>query len=135
MDYEKMLDSVYESLPQKKESGERFEMPELDASLHGTKTIIKNFDAVCSKIRRNPDEVAKFLFRELAIPGKRDKQGGLLLHGKLHGRLINEKFTLYTQTHVICRECKKPDTHIEHHGRSAKILVCEACGARGSVKE
>ncbi|MFH1750179.1 MAG: translation initiation factor IF-2 subunit beta [Candidatus Micrarchaeota archaeon] len=134
MEYEKMLDSVLTSLPKKKESGERFEIPTADATMQGTKTFIKNFDAICSKIRRSPGEVSKFLFRELAIPGKRD-QAGLLLHGKISLRLINEKIALYTQTHVLCKECKKPDTHIEHHGRGPKILICEACGARSSVLE
>ncbi|MFH0971739.1 MAG: translation initiation factor IF-2 subunit beta [Candidatus Micrarchaeota archaeon] len=134
MDYEKLLERAYATLPKKQESSERFEIPIADAILHGTKTIIKNFDAICAKIRRKPEEVAKYLFRELAIPGKRE-QAGLLLHGKLSGRLINEKFTLYTQTHVICKECKKPDTHILHEGRGPKILVCEACGARSTVIE
>ncbi len=134
MDYEKLLDRAIATLPKKQESGERFEIPIADAFLHGTKTIIKNFDSICAKIRRSPEEVSKFLFRELAIPGKREA-AQLILHGKINGRLINEKFTLYTQTHVICKECKKPDTHIEHAGRGPKTLICEACGARSTVME
>ncbi len=129
-----MLDKVYATLPKKQESGERFEIPVADAILQGTKTFIKNFDAICAKIRRSPEEVSKFLFRELAIPGKRE-QNGLILHGKMNMRLVNEKITLYTQTHVICKECKKPDTHIEAHGRGPKSLICEACGARSTILE
>ncbi len=134
MEYEKLLERAYATLPKKQDTGERFEMPVADILMHGTKTVIKNFDSICSKIRRPPEEVAKFLFRELAIPGKRD-QGGLLLHGKIAPRLINEKLVLYIQTHVICKECKKPDTHVEHSGRGPKILICEACGARSTILE
>lgn len=134
MDYEKMLDRAYATLPKKTESGERFETPIAEVYLHGTKTIIKNFDSNCAKIRRKPEEVSKFLFKELAIPGKRE-QGQLILHGKISSKLINEKFALYTLTHVLCKECKKPDTHIEHEGRGPKILICEACGARSTVAE
>ncbi|MFH1257640.1 MAG: translation initiation factor IF-2 subunit beta [Candidatus Micrarchaeota archaeon] len=134
MEYEQLLERAYATLPKKQVSGERFEMPIADAFLHGTKTIVKNFDGLCAKLRRKPEEVAKFLFRELAIPGKRE-QGNLLLHGKISGRLINEKLALYAQTHVLCKECKKPDTHIEHSGRGPKMLICEACGARSTVLE
>ncbi|MBI5224644.1 translation initiation factor IF-2 subunit beta [Candidatus Micrarchaeota archaeon] len=134
MEYEKLLDRAYATLPKKKESSERFEIPTADTMLHGTKTIIKNFDGICQKIRRTPEEVSKFLFRELAIPGKRDKDG-LLLHGKIAIKLINDKIALYTQTHVICKECKKPDTHTQSQGRGPKILICEACGARSTILE
>ncbi|MBU1197610.1 translation initiation factor IF-2 subunit beta [Candidatus Micrarchaeota archaeon] len=132
MNYENMLTEVYASLPEKKSSGERFEVPIADAFIEGNKTLIRNFDAICQTLRRKPADLAKFLFRELAVPGVMEG-GRLLLQTKVSDRLINEKIGLYAQTHVICHECHKPDTSIESHGRSAKILICEACGARSPV--
>ena len=130
--YEDLLESVYASLPEKKSSGERFEIPVIDAFLEGNKTMVRNFPEICEKIRRPPDEVAKYLSKALAVPSAVEGSR-LLLHAKINSRLINEKFTLYCQTHVVCHECKKPDTYLESHGRGPKTLVCEACGARSPV--
>ncbi len=130
--YEQLLDVAYQSLPEKKSTGERFEIPVADTFLQGNKTLLRNFDALCQTLRRKPEEVSKFLFRELATPGALDGSR-LLLHAKLSPRLVNEKIALYAQSHVICRECKKPDTYLLSHGRGPKTLVCEACGARSPV--
>ncbi|MFH1200251.1 MAG: translation initiation factor IF-2 subunit beta [Candidatus Micrarchaeota archaeon] len=132
-DYAGLLDDVYASLPEKKGTGERFEAPTADAFVQGNKTFIRNFDAVCTKLRRKNEEVSKFLFKELAIPGIM-QEGKLMLYGKISDRLINEKLSLYISTNVICHECGKPDTNIETHGRGAKTLICEACGARSPVR-
>ncbi|MFH1107404.1 MAG: translation initiation factor IF-2 subunit beta [Candidatus Micrarchaeota archaeon] len=133
MGYAELLDDVFASLPERKGTGERFEAPAAETFLQGNKTFIKNFDVVCSKLRRKPEEVSKFLFKELAIPGLM-QEGKLMLYGKLSERLVNEKLSLYISTNVICHECGKPDTYIEPHGRGAKVLVCEACGARSPVR-
>ena len=132
MNYEDLLANVYQTLPEKKTSGERFEIPVADAFQEGNKTYVRNFDALCQALRRKPEEVAKFLFQGLAVPGALEGNR-LLLHAKISPRLINERVTLYAQSHVICRECKKPDTYLESHGRGPKTLVCEACGARSPV--
>jgi len=134
--YNELLDKLYSTLPEKEKmgSGERFEIPTANAITEGTKTNIENYEEICKTLRRKPEELAKFLFKELAIPGK-IQQGKLVLSGKIALRLINEKITLYAESQVICRECKKPDTRIESHGRGAKTLVCEACGAKFPIRE
>ena len=33
-----------------------------------------------------------------------------------------------------CKQCGKPDTHIDSTERGYETLVCEACGARYTVK-
>lgn len=138
MEYEKLLDNLYASLPKKKESanptGERFEVPAVEVFIAGTKTSIKNFDAITAKLRRKPEELAKFLYRELAAPGV-VHAGQLVLQGKLSSRLINDKIAVYTSTHVICPQCRKPDTHIDASGRHLKTLICEACGARTPIRD
>ena len=79
--YETLLGRIYSSLPEKKTTGERFEVPQAEALLQGTRTIVKNFDAICSAIRRKPQAVAKFLFKELAVPGVIEG-GRLVLQGR-----------------------------------------------------
>jgi len=135
MDYEKLLDNVYRNLPERKKSGERFECPLADVMPQGNKEYIKNFDAICAALRRTPEELSKYLSRELASPvaveGPR-----LVINSKIMPRIVNEKIQEYCNASVICRECGKPDTHLESTGdRGFKVLVCEACGARQPVKK
>ncbi len=120
-------------MPQRKTSGERFECPVVDLFFEGSKTTIRNYDFVCSKLRREPQEIAKYLYKELAVPGTIGG-GKLVLQGKFTPRVVNDRIQTYCQTSVICRQCGKPDTHIEEQGRHVRILVCEACGARNPVR-
>ncbi len=131
MDYEKLLDGLYATLPAKKTSGERFEIPVADVFLQGNKTVIKNFDFLCTRLRRTPVELTKYFSKELASPGS-PESGKLILQGKISSRLVNEKLVFYCESRVLCPECKKPDTHIDLvHG--VKTMVCEACGAHKPV--
>ena len=133
MDYDLLLDRAYSSLPDKASSGSRFEMPVVESFVQGNKTIIKNFDEISSKLRRTPGEIMKYLSRELAVP--MSKEGaGLVLQGKFHDRMLNEKLKRYVESYVICKECKKADTKIVGVERGVKSLVCEACGARSPVR-
>jgi translation initiation factor 2 subunit 2 len=133
MEYDGLLDRAYSSLPEKAGSAGRFEMPVVESFIQGNKTIIKNFDEICAKLRRTPAELMKFLSRELAIP--MSKEGaGLVLQGKFYDRLLNEKLKKYVAAYVICKECKKADTKIVEVERGVKTIVCEACGARSPLR-
>ncbi|MFH0835315.1 MAG: translation initiation factor IF-2 subunit beta [Candidatus Micrarchaeota archaeon] len=132
-EYEKLLDKLYSNLPTKRTSGERFEIPVADCFLQGSKTIIRNYGDICSRLRRTPEELSKYLFKELATPGVISGQQ-LILHSKVNPRLVNEKLTSYCEIYVICRECGKPDTHLDAVDRNVRMLVCEACGAKKPVR-
>jgi len=43
--------------------------------------------------------------------------------------LVEKKIDAYIKEFVYCKECKRPDTHIEKEGRII-FLKCEACGAK-----
>jgi len=134
MGYEELLEDAYAKLPDKTKGGERFEIPVLDCFNEGNKTIVKNFQAAAGKVRRTPEEMAKFLSKELAVPATVEGER-LILHRKLKTEVVNKKFEEYVKSHVTCKQCGKPDTHIVHEaGQRARALVCEACGARGVVK-
>jgi len=131
-DYENLLDNVYENLPKKKASGERWEAPKFEYFSEGNKTIIKNFKVVVDKIRREPTMVSKYLSKELAVPVE-IKEERLILQRRLVGDILNNKLDEFIKKYVICKECNKPDTHIvdEHHYRA---LACEACGAKSTIR-
>jgi translation initiation factor 2 subunit 2 len=132
-DYEKLLDNLYSKLPERTQSTERFEIPRFDFFSEGNKTIIKNFKAVTDKIRRDPAILSKYLSKELAVPvevtGER-----LILQRKLIGDMVNVKLTDFVNRYVICKECNRPDTHIEEAEHGNKVLICESCGARKTIR-
>lgn len=131
MSYESLLDRLKQAIPDKTSSGERFVIPLVESFYQGNKTVLKNFDFICQKLRRKPEELMKYLFKELATPGVASGKE-LILQAKVNSRLINEKITDYVNAMVLCRECGKPDTHFDvREGR--RVLVCEACGAKRPV--
>jgi translation initiation factor 2 subunit 2 len=132
MDYDKMLDRLYISLPKNVLNKERFEMPRTESAVQGKKTIIKNFSQIAKTINRDEKHIFKFFTKETAAAGT-IADGKLVLSGKFSFRQIQELFESYLKHYVLCLECKKPDTvFIEHNG--IKMLKCEACGAVSPIK-
>ena len=132
-EYEKLLDKAYKAVPQKSSSGERFEIPVADMQPQGSKTIIRNFEFIANTLRRTPEQLLRYMQKELAVPISIEGQR-LVLHGKFNERTVNEKIRNFTEIYVLCKECKKPDTHIVTGEHGIKKLVCEACGARSPVR-
>lgn len=131
-DYEKLLARARAALPEKTSAFERFETPAIESLVQGSKTIIRNFDAILQKIRRPAPMLEKYFSRELAVPAT--VQGGkLVLNGKFYERNLKDKLQAFVDAAVICKECKRPDTKITEKD-GIKTMVCEACGARSPVK-
>lgn len=131
-DYDELLENAYKAIKKDNSSGERFEIPKLDAFAEGNKTIVRNFGAVVDTVRRKREDVMKYLSKELAVPVNMDGDR-LILQRKFFGDLINKKFEDYVNAYVICKQCRKPDTHLEMMGH-VKMVACEACGAKNPAK-
>ncbi|MBI4210946.1 MAG: translation initiation factor IF-2 subunit beta [Candidatus Diapherotrites archaeon] len=133
MEYEKMLNRLYMSLPEKTTSKERFELPVMESSVQGKKTIIKNFSQALKTVKRGEKHFYKYLTKETATAAAMD-EGKLVMNGKFFPDSINKLFTNYINEYVLCHECKKPDTEIiERNG--VKVLKCTACGALNPLKK
>ena len=130
--YEKLLDNVYANLPKKTADDQRFEFPVFDSFIEGNKTIIKNFEAVASKLRREKQFLVKFFSKELATPINLEGDR-VVLQRKVNPAILNKKLEEFIRDYVICGICEKPDTNIQSYG-TVKEIVCEACGARRPVK-
>ncbi|MBU1203616.1 MAG: translation initiation factor IF-2 subunit beta [Nanoarchaeota archaeon] len=130
--YENLLKQAYEGLPEKTKEKTRFEIPKAIGHIQGNKTVISNFVAIASMLRRDQKHLLKYLLRELATPGSIDGQR-LVLGRKVSPSLINSKINQYVEEFVICPECKKPDTEIKKEER-VLILKCHACGAKHTIK-
>ncbi len=132
MKYEDMLKEAKKSLPEVKEVIQRFEIPKVTGHIEGNKTIITNFLQICSDLHREPQQLIKYLQRELATPAILDNRR-LIFGRKLSSALINQKIVAYAKEFVICKECSKPDTQLIKENQ-VLILKCTACGAKHTVK-
>ncbi|MCL4403127.1 MAG: translation initiation factor IF-2 subunit beta [Candidatus Marsarchaeota archaeon] len=132
-DYLKLLDRAFERMPHLSAESIDFKIPDVESIIQGTKTIIRNIGVIADRARRTPQEIGKFLSKELAVPTSFEDQR-LIINGKFQNDELNKRMHTYFETYVICRECHKPDTHLESGGRGMLQLVCEACGARYGVK-
>lgn len=131
-EYEQLLKKAIEKIPKKLISRERFKIPIADIEFQGPKTIIKNFNEISSILRREPNQIAKFLFKQLATPGS-IQGNSLVLQAKLSREILQKKIEEYVKNFVYCKVCEAPDTKLIKEGR-IYFIVCEACGARSPVK-
>ncbi len=130
--YESLLDKAYDQVKVVKKSSERFEVPAAIGQLVGKTTVITNIGAIAAYIRRPIEHLARFLQKELAVPGKIDNDR-LILNTRLNASKVNEKIASYTKEFVLCNECRKPDTELMVD-KGYKLKHCLACGAKSPVR-
>ncbi len=133
-DYEKLLENIYQNIPEKVKTAERFEPPRFEYFIEGNKTIIRNYKSVCDRLRREPKLLLKFLTRELAVPAEMQGER-LVLQRRVLAETLDKKLAEFIEKFVMCKECKRPDTNIKEIGRGILLMVCEGCGARRTIKE
>jgi translation initiation factor 2 subunit 2 len=130
-DYQKLLEKAKRALPETNKEASRFEIPVADV-VTGKQTVIKNFLEISKALRRDETHLAKYLYKELAVPGSM-RGPELLLQGKINSGMINQRIREYAAEFVICNECGKPDTDMNKTDRLF-FLKCQACGARRSLR-
>jgi len=135
-EYRKLLDRAFASLPEGEATSATsdFAIPQVDSIIQGNKTIIRNIMQIAEIARRKPESIERFFVKEFGIPANLEAQT-LVLNARLQPSVLNNKLKEYFETYVICKECHKPDTHVESVERGYEVIVCEACGARYTVKE
>lgn len=129
-DYQKLLERARKALPAISKAEERFEIP-LAEVRPGRQTAIKNFSDIARTLRREEKHLAKFLCKEMAVPGD-VRSGELVFQGKVYGNLINQRISEYVKQFVLCHECGRPDTTLVED--KITTIKCEACGARRTMK-
>ncbi len=131
-DYSSLLDRAKSLIPEELSITERLVIPKVKGHLQGNKTIISNFFQICKILDREPEQVLKFLLKELAT--KADvKNVSVLFNNKLPSIKINEKIQKYADIFVICKECGKPETKIIKEN-NLSFLRCQACGAKYTIQ-
>jgi len=97
------------------------------------RTTIYNFKEVAEALDRDPMHLLKFLSGEMATAAT-FQEGRAVFKGKFPVDTFNRLIQRYMENFVVCTVCKRPDTKIVKEKRLS-FIVCEACGARSSVKQ
>jgi translation initiation factor 2 subunit 2 len=130
--YKELLERARSQLPEEVFKHERFEIPRVRINTIGMRTIAHNFGEISTMLNREPEHLLKFLTREMATKAHLER-GRAFFQGKFRGETIDRLIERYVAEFVTCPVCKRPDTKIVKEKRFV-FLVCEACGARSSVR-
>jgi translation initiation factor 2 subunit 2 len=132
-DYEGLLKRARSQLPEVGVKSERLEIPRLHYARIGMRTVIYNFKEVADSVDRDPQHMLKFLTGEMAtaatVQGSR-----VIFQGKFSEDTFQRLIQRYLESYVVCPVCKRPDTKIVKEKRLS-FLVCQACGAKSSIKQ
>ena len=131
-EYEKLLSKARSSLPPSVLKKERFKLPNLEFLVSRNKTILRNFKEICDRLRRSQGSVLKFLSGGLGTSGTIDGPRAVF-KGRFRTESVGQLIDRYIRYFVLCPVCGQPDTKIVKEGRF-RFLVCEACGAKSSVR-
>jgi translation initiation factor 2 subunit 2 len=83
-------------------------------------------------LRREPNHLSKYLFKELATPGNIEG-ATLILQTKVPIDILQKKIEDYIKEFVYCKVCGEPDTKLTKEDRIT-FMKCDACGAKSSVR-
>lgn len=131
-DYKELLKRARSQLPPDVLERKRFEVPKPRSITIGMKTIIRNFKDICDALNRDPQHLLRYLSREMATAGTLNGSRAVF-QGRFRYDTIERLVQHYTVVFVTCPVCKRPDTKIVKEKRLS-FMVCEACGAKSSVR-
>ena len=132
-DYDKLLKRARSQIPEIATKQERLELPRLRYSIIGMRTMIDNFREVADALNRDPQHLLKFLTGEMATAAT-SQESRVIFQGKFSADTLERLIQRYVESFVVCPVCKRPDTKVVKEKRLS-FLVCEACGARSSIKQ
>jgi translation initiation factor 2 subunit 2 len=131
--YEELLKRARSQFPEVGVKSERLELPRLHYAKIGMRTVIYNFKELAGAMDRDPQHLLKFLTGEMATAAT--MQGSrVIFQGKFSEDTFDRLIQRYMESFVVCPVCKRPDTRIVKEKRLS-FLVCQACGAKSSIKQ
>lgn len=133
LDYEKLLERVYELVPPRKVKRERLEVEPPEVVVSGKRTFIMNFKRICDILNRDPRLVLRYLLKELGASGNVEGDAAVV-YGVATPKMIKDLLDFFMKNYVICPVCGSPDTILGREERKVMQLKCMACGAVSPVK-
>ncbi len=131
--YESLLNRLYSKIQSVAGKGAfRLELPQPDVIWSGNRTVLRNFGDYPKLLRRDPEKLLLFLAKELGSSANIVNERAFFI-GKWEQDIFKTLLQRYLKEYVLCPICGSPDTKVEKVKRLT-FLVCEACGARSSLK-
>ncbi len=131
--YDDLLKRATDQMPEVSTKRERLELPRIFISTVGMRTIISNFGEIADVLDRDPQHILKFLTREMATAATYHDSRAIF-QGKFQRESFERLLQRYMEGFVVCPVCKRPDTKVVKEKRLS-FLVCNACGAKSSIKQ
>ena len=133
-DYEDMLKRLQDKVGNAtKKTRSRLEIPTPEIILVGKNTFFRNFMDFPKALRRDPEKFLFYLNKELASAGYISGERVVFL-GRKTLSSFQALIDRYIKDYVQCPVCGSPDTHTEKIKPRVAFLICEACGAKSSIK-
>ena len=133
-DYEVLLKRLQDKLGNTaKKTRSRLEIPTPQIIWVGKNTIFRNFMDFPKALRRDPEKFLLYLNKELASAGYITGERVIFLGHKTLSS-FQALIDRYIKDYVQCPVCGSPDTHTEKSKPKVAFLICEACGAKSSIK-
>jgi translation initiation factor 2 subunit 2 len=133
-DYELLLKRLQDKLGNTaKKARSRLEIPTPQIIWVGKNTIFRNFMDFPKALRRDPEKFLLYLNKELASAGYITGERVIFLGHKTLSS-FQALIDRYIKDYVQCPVCGSPDTHTEKSKPKVAFLICEACGAKSSIK-
>lgn len=111
----------------------RYKMPAIDIEMVHGKTVLKNFQRVCSAISRPEEIVSRFLAQMIGTTAC-CKKGSWTLNGSFEKIKIQEHLFEFIDRYVLCPSCGNPET-VFHKPKQFLYLKCLACKFNSTVKQ
>ena len=132
-EYEKLLKRIEKNLTKNsKVADSRFELPPVDVMWEGQKTYLRNFAEYPKIMRRDTTKLLQYLSKEFAVPAERVGDTAMFI-GKRDPDDFTRLLKIYVSDYIECPTCKSPDTRMKKE-RRLHFLICEACGAKSTIK-
>ncbi len=132
-DYEALLKRLQDKLGNTaRKARSRLEIPAPQIIWVGKNTIFRNFMEFPKALRRDPEKFLLYLNKELASAGYIAGERVIFL-GRKTPSSFQALIDRYVKDYIQCPVCGSPDTHTEKNKKVA-FLICEACGAKSSIK-
>ena len=133
-DYEVLLKRLQDKLGNTaKKARSRLEIPTPQIIWVGKNTIFRNFMDFPKALRRDPEKFLLYLNKELASAGYITGERVVFLGHKTLSS-FQALIDRHIKDYVQCPVCGSPDTHTEKSKPKVAFLICEACGAKSSIK-
>jgi translation initiation factor 2 subunit 2 len=138
LDLDYLINRAYNELKKEKKQKKGFIKPEIKN--HNRKSYISNFMKFCDSINREPEDVRKFINKDMGVDVSFISENNLdesnktgLKFNNMHKQThIMNCVTNYMKQYVLCEICRSGDTEIKKIDRII-FMCCGSCKGQRSI--